>query len=80
MEIQDSMPFYIFKASPNGELEYIDEEEKYRPAREKAHRLRATAPADDQTTYRIIFASTQAQGEMLLTSKQAHDDRIIGDD
>jgi len=73
------MPFYIFKISPDDELEYLDAEEKYRPARDKVRRLRREAAADDPVSYRMVFASTVAQGEMLLTSK-AHEERIIGDD
>lgn len=73
------MPFYIFKISPSGELEHIDEEEKYRPARDRVKALRKENPTDSGTTYRMIFASTVAQGETLLTSS-AQDDRIIGDD
>ncbi|MEN8179399.1 MAG: decarboxylase [Pseudomonadota bacterium] len=73
------MPFYIFKISPSEELEYIDSEEKYRAARDKVRALRSTAPADDDHSYRMIFASTVAQGEKLLSSS-AQDDKIIGDD
>lgn len=73
------MPFYIFKVSASDELEYLDEEEKYRPARDKVKALRKESQTDSGTTYRMIFASTVAQGETLLTSS-AQDDRIIGDD
>ena len=73
------MPFYIFKISPSDELEYLDEEEKYRPARDKVKALRKESQTDSGTTYRMIFANTVAQGETLLTSS-AQDDKIIGDD
>jgi hypothetical protein len=73
------MPFYIFKISQDESLEYIDAEEKYRPARNKVRELRSQEPEDSSNTYRMIFASTIAQGEKLLTSS-AHDDKIIGDD
>lgn len=73
------MPFYIFKISASDELEYLDEEEKYRPARDKVKALRKESQTGSGTTYRMIFASTVAQGETLLTSS-AQDDRIIGDD
>lgn len=73
------MPFYIFKISPSDELEYLDSEEKYRAARNKVRSLRNQTPADENHTYRMIFASTVAQGEKLLTSS-AGDDKIIGDD
>ena len=73
------MPFYIFKISPSEELEYIDTEEKYRAARDKVRGLRNAAPAGDGHTFRMIFASTVAQGEKLLSSSN-RDDKIIGDD
>jgi hypothetical protein len=73
------MPFYIFKISPNEEIEYISEEEKYRAARDQVRALRSEMPEADKSTYRMIFANTVAQGKTLLTST-ARDDRIIGDD
>jgi len=73
------MPFYIFKISPSEEMHYIDSEEKYRAARDKVRALRSEAPADDNHTFRMIFASTVAQGEKLLTSS-GKEDKIIGDD
>ncbi len=73
------MPFYIFKISPSEELEYIDAEEKYRTARDRVRALRSTATADDDHTYRMIFASTIAQGEKLLAASP-QEDKIIGDD
>ena len=73
------MPFYIFKVSPTNEFEYIDFEEKYRPARDRVRALRSEASTEDKSSYRMIFASTVAQGEKLLTTK-TQDDKIIGDD
>lgn len=73
------MPFYIFKISSSEAFEYLDSEEKYRSARDKVRALRSEAADDDNHTYRMVFASTVAQGEMLLTSSP-HDDKIIGDD
>jgi len=73
------MPLYIFKISPSDELEYVDEKEKYRQARDRVKALRKDNPIGSDATYRMIFASTVAQGEILLTSS-ARDDRIIGDD
>ena len=73
------MPFYIFKVAPSGELDYLDVAEKYRPARDKVRELRKNAASDGETTYRMIFANSVAQGEKLLTSS-AQEDKIIGDD
>ena len=73
------MPFFIFKISAQNELEYLSEEEKYRPAREKVRSLRAAHEADDGATYRMVFAKSVGQGEKLLAATE-HDDKIIGDD
>ena len=73
------MPFYIFKISATNELEYLDEEEKYKPAKEKLRVLRSAHEQDDGTTYRMVFANTIGQGEKLLSATE-QDDKIIGDD
>ena len=73
------MPFFIFKISAENELEYLDEEEKYRAAREKVRSLRSAHEADDGTTFRMVFAKTVGQGEKLLSATE-QDDKIIGDD
>ncbi|MCU7935507.1 MAG: decarboxylase [Candidatus Thiodiazotropha sp. (ex Dulcina madagascariensis)] len=73
------MPFFIFKISADNKIEYLDEEEKYRPAREKVRNLRASHAADDGATYRMIFANSVGQGEILLSPSE-HDEKIIGDD
>ena len=72
------MPFYIFKISSDNRPEPLGFEEKYRAARDKLRALRSEA-VDEGSTYRVIFASTEAQGAKLLTSS-ARDDRVIGDD
>jgi hypothetical protein len=73
------MPFFIFKISAQNDLEYLDEEEKYRAAREKVRTLRAAPEQEDGTTYRMVFANTVGQGEKLLSATE-QDDKIIGDD
>ncbi|MCG8489313.1 MAG: hypothetical protein MI756_17740 [Chromatiales bacterium] len=73
------MPFFIFKVKADQTLEFLDEEEKYKPAREKVRTLRATHQEEDGTTYRMVFAKTIGQGETLL-SPSNNDNRIIGDD
>ncbi|MCU7844945.1 MAG: decarboxylase [Candidatus Thiodiazotropha sp. (ex Monitilora ramsayi)] len=73
------MPFFIFKITAAHDLEYLGEEEKYRPAREKVRKLRASNVADDGATFRMVFAKSVGQGEKLLTASEP-DDKIIGDD
>ena len=73
------MPYFIFKIDTENRLEYIGEEEKYRPARERVRTLRAGLEADDGSTYRMVYADSVGQGEKLLAVTE-HDDKIIGDD
>ena len=72
------MPFFIFKISPDNSLEALGSEEKYRTARDKVRNLRADSGGNG-STFRMIFATTEAQGAKLLTSS-AQDERVIGDD
>jgi hypothetical protein len=74
-----NMPFYIFKVSADNSLEYLDEEEKYKPAKEKVNTLRAAHAPDDGTTYRMVFAHSVGQGELLLSPSESSD-KVIGDD
>ncbi|MES9831507.1 MAG: decarboxylase [Candidatus Thiodiazotropha sp. DIVDIV] len=74
------MPFFIFKISPDQTLEYLDEMEKYQSAREKVRSLRASHQEDDGSTYRMVFAKSVGQGEILLTPSNTNEEQIIGDD
>ncbi|MET0070333.1 MAG: decarboxylase [Candidatus Thiodiazotropha sp.] len=73
------MPFFIFKVSADNSLEYLDEENKYRPAKEKVKKLRAEQTEDDGTSYRMVFANSVGQGELLLSPTESSD-KVIGDD
>ncbi|MEJ2609192.1 MAG: decarboxylase [Candidatus Thiodiazotropha sp.] len=73
------MPFYIFKIGADHKTEYLDEMDKYRPAREKLRSLREAHKSNDGVTYRMVFAKTIGQGETLL-APSTRDERIIGDD
>ncbi|MEW8288943.1 MAG: decarboxylase [Candidatus Thiodiazotropha endolucinida] len=73
------MPFYIFKVSADNSLEYLDEEEKYKAAKEKVNKLRAALVRSDDTSYRMVFANSVGQGELLFSPTESSE-RIIGDD
>ena len=73
------MPFFIFKIETDNKPEYIGEEEKYRPARDRVRALRAGLEPGDGPTYRMVFANSVGQGETLLSATE-RDDKIIGDD
>jgi hypothetical protein len=73
------MPFYLFKISTDKSLEYLDEEEKYKPAKERLKNLRAAHGQVDGTTYRMVFANSVGQGELLLSPTESSD-KVIGDD
>jgi hypothetical protein len=71
------MPFYIFKITPDSQLEHLDEKEKYREAKTAVRKLRA-AEEGKVNTYRMVFAASVGQGEKLLNATK--ETRIIGDD
>ena len=71
------MPFYILKISHNDELEYLDSAEKYREARDKVRALRSQAQIDENNTYRMIFASTVAKGEKLLSQQMSKMNAVV---
>lgn len=73
------MPFFIFKIETDNKTEYVGEEEKFRPARERVRALRAGLEPGDGTTYRMVFANSVGQGQTLLSATE-RDDKIIGDD
>ncbi|MEJ2692390.1 MAG: decarboxylase [Candidatus Thiodiazotropha sp.] len=73
------MPFFLFKISTQNNLEYLGEEEEYRPAREKVRALRAAHAETDGASYRMVFAKSVGEGERLLLSKE-QDGKLIGDD
>jgi hypothetical protein len=73
------MPFYIFKISPDQTIEYLDEKDKYRAARDVVRSLRAAQQEDDSASYRMVFANSVGQGETLLAPSN-DDHKIIGDD
>jgi hypothetical protein len=73
------MPFFLFKISAQNDLEYLGEEEKYRPAREKIRALRSAHAETDGASYRMVFANSVGEGEKLLMVKDP-DGKIIGDD
>jgi hypothetical protein len=73
------MPFYIYKIFADNRLEYLDEEEKYRPAKEKLKKLRMEHIQDDGATYRMVFANSIGQGEVFLSPTHSSD-KVIGDD
>ncbi|MES9827703.1 MAG: decarboxylase [Candidatus Thiodiazotropha sp.] len=73
------MPFYIFKVSADNSLLYLDEEKKYKSAKEKVNELRAAHVRSDDTRYRMVFANSVGQGELLLAPTESSE-RIIGDD
>lgn len=64
------MPYFLFKRFPNRKVEYIEEHEQYKAARNSARELRKTLTVSDNYEVKIIFAANQVAGEKLLTTER----------
>lgn len=73
------MPYYIFELPAESKSKYIDSKEKYRDARELIRTLRKKSPDNDKVQFRMVFASTVAQAEILLSAPPKNGG-IVGDD
>ena len=72
------MPYFIYRISPDKQLDCLEQHAKYRAAREQARQLRADQSADDPDTIKLIFAESQGEAErLLLTPREVP---VEGDD
>ena len=72
------MPYYIYKIMPPRHLEYIDEFDAYREARSYTRERRKELGAEDDATFRMIFAPAREQAERLL--REVREARPLGED
>lgn len=64
------MPYFLFKMFPNRTVEYIEDHEKYRDARDSARSRRKELTVADNYQVKIIFAANKTAGEKLLTTER----------
>jgi len=72
------MPYYVYKVLPSLRLTWIETKSQYRDARTLVRRLRQEQTSDEDAEYRMIFASSTAEAEKLLS--RPRDGRVIGED
>ena len=64
------MPYFLFKMFPNRNVEYIEDHEKYRDARDSARAQRKELTVADNYQVKIILAANKTAGEKLLTTER----------
>ncbi len=72
------MAYYLYKIYPPKRLEYVDEFEAYRDAKNQARAMRKELSPEDDCTVRMIFAPNKEQAERLL--KETREARPLGED
>lgn len=72
------MPYYVYKIRPPASLEPLADFESYREARTFTRDQRKSLTAEDESTVRMIFASSPAHAERLL--KEKREARPLGED
>ena len=65
------MPYYIYRIAAGEEtagkqLEYTSEHDNFKTAKQEVRSLRAAQQADDNVTYKVIFADNQPEAEQRL--------------
>lgn len=65
------MPYYIYKITAGAgrsakQLEFMSEHGNFKTAKQEVRNMRATHQADDDITYKIIFAGNQPEAEQRL--------------
>jgi hypothetical protein len=73
IETPNAMPYFVFRIQPGpgrivSALQFQNECESFKEAKELARSLRAALPKDDSGTIRLIFANDRLEAEELITT------------
>lgn len=65
------MPYYLYTVTPSEttttkSIEYLDQFDKFKTAKNEAKRLRTEAPLEDGQYYKVMFADNQPEAEQRL--------------
>jgi len=72
------MPYFVYRVNSPKQLEYVDNKNEYRAAKELVRNLRSEQQNAAPGTVRMIFAKTRGEAEKLLSAPR--DGRVIGED
>jgi hypothetical protein len=72
------MAYYVYKIYPPKRLDFLDEFDAYRDAKNFTRTKRKELTLEDDCTVRMIFAPSKQQAERLL--KEAREARPMGED
>ena len=72
------MPYFVYRISPEMQLQCLESFDNYRSARGRVRTRRAEQQESDNSTIRLIHAGSETEAErLLLTTREAP---VEGDD
>lgn len=74
------MPYFVYRIHRTGGLERIGEAAAYRDASAKAKALRSSGEPGSDWRIKVVFASTDAEAEVLLTEERTRKPGLDGDE
>ena len=72
------MPYFVYKVFPRKRLEFVQQVQQYREARELARAMRKALQEDDSHSVKVIFAQNPDEAERLLTEER--EPRPVGEE
>jgi hypothetical protein len=65
------MPYFVYRKTPDGDVEFINEHANYRDAKSEVTDLRVNRSAEEEEhILRLIFAKDRREAKRLLTTKR----------
>jgi len=75
-----TVPYFVYRIHRTGGLERIGEAAAYRDASAQAKALRSSGELGSDWRIKVVFASTEAEAEVLLTEERARKPGLDGDE
>lgn len=72
------MPYFVYKVFPFKRLEFVQQAQQYREARDLARSMRKALQENDDHTVKVIFAQNSDEAERLLTEER--EPRPVGEE
>lgn len=72
------MPYFVYKVFPIKQLEFVQQAQHYREARDRARAMRKALQEGDDYSVKVIFAQSADQAERLLTEER--EPRPVGEE
>nr|MBS0020122.1 hypothetical protein [Gammaproteobacteria bacterium] len=72
------MGYFVYKVFPLKRLEFVQQTQQYREARDLARSMRKALQQDDDYSVKVIFAQNPDEAERLLTEER--EPRPVGEE